>query len=31
MVSTQGPGEDVEAYIEVVLDVMKAESAPGYQ
>ena len=31
MVSTRGPDEEVEAYIEVVLDVMKAESASGYQ
>jgi hypothetical protein len=31
MVSTRGSEKEVEAYIEVVLGVMKAESAPGYQ
>jgi hypothetical protein len=29
MVSTRGPEEEVEAYIEVVLGAMKAESASG--
>lgn len=31
MVSTRGPEEEVEAYIEVVLGAMKAESASGCQ
>lgn len=31
MVSTRCPKEELEAYIEVVLSVMKAESASGYQ
>jgi hypothetical protein len=31
MVSTRGPEEEVDAYIEVVLGVIKAESASGYQ
>jgi hypothetical protein len=31
MVSIRRPEEEVEAYIEVVLGVMKAESASGYQ
>jgi hypothetical protein len=31
MVSTRGPEEEVDAYIKVVLGVMKAESAPEYQ
>jgi hypothetical protein len=31
LLSTGDPEEEVEAYIEVVLGVMKAESASGYQ
>jgi hypothetical protein len=31
MVSTRGHQEEVEAYIEVVLVVIKVESASGYQ